>query len=222
MRNVIFTFALLSAPLALAAEPAAPVKLEVMWMGLTPPEGSRALPAAELKVSASSELCEGKGAKRMCHSAARLVDDKLETAWCEGAKEDGEGESVTFEFKAPKEVMAVDVVPYYAKDMRRATGNARPELVVIEVGTQRFEVTFPDHPTRVAGENSPKGHNPDDGPCGDETCASQDERIAAGEHYRVMLPAPVKAQRVRLELRSTHAGDKHPDTCMSAVMFHVR
>jgi hypothetical protein len=222
MRHLLCTLVLVMPLVALAAEPAAPVELEAKGPGGAPPDGSRGVPAKELKVQASSTLCEGKGAKRACHGPERLVDDQNATAWCEGAKGDGTGESVTIELAAPQEVMALEVVPYYAKDMRRASGNARPDDVVLEVGTQRFQVALPDHVSLVSGEN-PEEDPYEGGPCGDETCViTQNERISSGESYTVTLPAPVKAQKVRLELRSTHAGDKHSDTCMSALKLYVR
>jgi hypothetical protein len=226
MRPFLYAVALLTTPLALAAEPAPakPVELDAEFVGSSGsrPEGTHALATKELKVSASSQLCEGKGAKRACHGPERLLDGKNETAWCEGAAKDGSGESVTFEFNSPREVVAVDVVPYYAKDMRRAMGNARPMIVKLQVGTQQLEVTFADHPARVSGENREEPPNIEDGPCGDETCTTQDERISMGEAYRVKLPAPVKTQKVRLVLDSTYEGDKHADTCMSEVTFQVR
>jgi hypothetical protein len=223
IRRLLFALALVVPPAVLAAEPTAPTKLEATGPSHHSPSGTQAVPAKELKVQASSMLCEGKGAKRTCHGPERLVDGENGTAWCEGAKEDGVGESVTFELQAPQEVVALEVVPFYAKDMRRANGNARPDEVVLEIGTQRFEVAFPDHVMTVLGENPEEGPSVEDGPCGDETCVvTQDERIGSGERFTVTLPAPVKAQKVRLELRSTHAGEKHSDTCMSEVTLHVR
>ncbi|WP_224248321.1 NADase-type glycan-binding domain-containing protein [Hyalangium gracile] len=225
MRPLLSALALLSSPLALAAEPATPSKpvvLEVEFKGGSAPAGSHPLAATDMKVSASSQLCEGKGKKRVCHGAERLVDRDGATAWCEGAAKDGTGESVTFEFPSPQELVAVDVVPYYAKDMRRAMGNARPKAVALYVDAQRYELTFPDHPARVFEENRSEPPDTSEGPCGDETCTTQDERINWAEHYRVKLPAPAKVQKVRLELLSTYEGDDHPDTCMSSVTFHVR
>jgi hypothetical protein len=222
MLRLLSALALVMPLAVLAAEPA-PTKLEAVGPDPVPPSGTQALPAQELKVQASSSLCEGKGAKRTCHGPERLIDGVNATAWCEGAKEDGVGESVTFELQTSQEVAALEVVPYYAKDMRRAEGNARPHEVLLQVGSERFEVSFPDHVMTVSTENPTEGWRVEDGPCGDETCkTSQDERIAAGESYSVVLPAPVKTQKVRLELRSTHSGDKHSDTCMSAVMLRVR
>jgi hypothetical protein len=223
MHRLSFTLALMMSLFVLAAEPNVPTKLEATGPGHSSPSGTQAVPSKELKVQASSTLCEGKGAKRTCHGPERLVDGENATAWCEGAKKDGVGESVTFELQTPQEVAALEVVPFYAKDMRRANGNARPHEVVLEIGTQRFEVALPDHVATVLEENPTEGTSVEDGPCGDETCVtSQDDRIGAGEHYTVVLPAPVKTQKVRLELRSTHAGDKYSDTCMSAVTVHVR
>lgn len=223
MRCLCLALALLMSPAALAAEPATPKKLEVEGPRPIPPSVTQEVAAQELKVQASSSLCEGKGAKRKCHGPENLIDGESATAWCEGAKADGEGESVTLELASPQEVAWVEVVPYYAKDMRRASNNARPQEMLLEVGTQRFTLTFPDYVTTVFENHPEEGTDTSEGPCGDETCeVSRDDVIRAGHSFAVKLPEPVKAQKVRLEVRSTYGGEKFSDTCMSEVKLRVR
>lgn len=184
---------------------------------------SRPYPAQELtkelKVTASSSLCEGKGAKRSCHDASRLTDGRAESAWCEGRKGDGEGETLTFDLGGEREVLGVDVVGYYAKDMRRATKNGRPAELIVKAGAQKMLVQLPDHVSVVQAENLEKGRNVEG--CGDETCASWDDRIGFGEGYFAAFPKPVRADKVTVTLHTTLTGDEFEDTCMSELHVWV-
>lgn len=72
--------------------------------------------------SASSELTEGK----LTHAASRAIDGNLSTAWVEGAKGPGVGETLRVELDGEGDVPAgLWVVPGYARDEARWTKNQR-------------------------------------------------------------------------------------------------
>jgi hypothetical protein len=178
--------------------------------------------ASDMRIKASSTLCEGKK-KKVCHDAERVADWKNETAWCEGAKGNGEGESLVFEWDEEREVDHLRIVAYYARDMRRAAENGRGSELELSIAGKIYSVLLPDIVGTIRQETTrtqPPG--PEDGPCGDETCATQDERIESGEFALVQLPKPVKTRGLALKLTSVFDGSKYQDACISEVKIAVK
>lgn len=87
-------------------------------------------------VSATSELSE----YNMTHYAKRVVDDDLSTAWVEGVKGQGEGESITLKFDDEYEVKGLRIYSGYQKKADLYKKNSRPE---------KLRVTFADGSSEV-------------------------------------------------------------------------
>jgi hypothetical protein len=66
--------------------------------------------------------------------------------------------------------------------------------VTVLAGGVGATVELEDPVAVVERENRPEGASAEDGPCGDETCASRDERLAS-MRVAFALPSPVKARR---------------------------
>lgn len=163
-----------------------------------------------VKASASSTLCEGAGAKRVCHAAENLLDDDRATAWCEGANGKGVGEWITLSLPAPVELRALSIVPYYAKDFRRAIGNLRPSRILVEHDTGKFELTLEDFPALVERQSG-----------------ERDERIRAEGAYSVNFgeedaPPPPLTGFVRLTIRAAHPGGRAQDLCISSLRVFAK
>ncbi len=183
------------------------------------PNDAAFLALADVKITASSTLCEGKGAKKTCHSADRLMDGKVDTAWCEGVKDKGDGETLTFEFTEPRELVAIEFQPYYGKDFRRAVQNGRPSELTTEINGTTYVIELEDLVWNISKSNGAKPKPP---PCGDESCVSQDEAIAAGPSLTAVFPKGVKAKQFKLSMDLANSGDKYPDTCMSSLRIAVK
>lgn len=83
-----------------------------------------------LIADASTELKE----TTVTHYAQRVLDGKLETAWCEGAKGVGVGEWIRISNAAEKEleIIAIEVKGGYQADQKRLDNNGWPTELLIE------------------------------------------------------------------------------------------
>ncbi len=200
-------------PLLLLALLAAPVLSRDAWQVVSALEADGFKPVP-FTATASSTLCEGKGAKRTCHEARRLSDADPATAWCEGAKGSGEKESLTLAFDAELTVGGLELVPFYGRSFKVARANARPRRVTVLAGGVGATVELEDPVAVVERENRPEGASAEDGPCGDETCASRDERLAS-MRVAFALPSPVKAKALTLRIDEVYGGGRYPDLCVA-------
>ena len=100
-------------------------------------EGAYAALTAQLeedaiaRATATSTLTEGD----VTHSADRLTDDDLSTAWVEGADGSGEGETVTVQLDGTYLITGLEIWAGYQRDATVYQNNARPQAVTL---------TFPD------------------------------------------------------------------------------
>lgn len=79
-------------------------------------------------VRSSSELSE----YNMTHSADRVVDGNVKTAWVEGVAGYGAGENVTFEFDDTYCVKGLNIHAGYHKEKSLYEKNSRPKKIVLE------------------------------------------------------------------------------------------
>lgn len=89
-----------------------------------------------INISATSELSE----YNMTHYAKRVVDDDLSTAWVEGVKGQGEGESITLQFDDEYEVKGLRIYSGYQKKADLYQKNSRPA---------KLRITFADGSSEV-------------------------------------------------------------------------
>jgi hypothetical protein len=202
--------------LIVVAAAAAPVKSEAFnafqRLADLKAEGFGRVQAA---MSASSRLCEGKGAKARCHAVAHLSDGDVATSWCEGAKGPGVGEQLTLTFDREVTVAGLDLKPYFGKSFKLAAANTRPRRVTVSVPggvAQAFDLEDVVATVEVENEDRPKSTR--DEPCGDDTCASRDERLP-NMHLVLVLPAPVKTKVLVLRFEEVYPDAKAPDLCVA-------
>jgi hypothetical protein len=124
----------------------------------------------------------------LTYSASNVLDYDGNTAWVEGAKGDGIGESLTLTLPKPAPLSRVGIVNGYAKDPKLYANNNRvAELAVSIDGAEPFHVAIPDEFLRK-------------------------------ETYFFDLPQrkePVKT--VKLTITRVHRGSKHADTAISEI-----
>lgn len=97
-----------------------------------------------LVADASTELKE----TTITHYAQRVLDGKLETAWCEGVKGVGVGEWIRLSNAAEKEleIIAIEVKGGYQADQKRLDNNGWPTELLIECeGGYSQKVDFYDY-----------------------------------------------------------------------------
>ena len=88
---------------------------------------------APASAGATSALAEGD----LRHDAARALDDQASTAWVEGVDGDGVGEGLFFLFADGNELYGLHrpdgltIIPGYAKDERRWSGNNRVSSLLV-------------------------------------------------------------------------------------------
>jgi hypothetical protein len=172
-------------------------------------------------VVASSTLCEGKGAKKTCHPVAALTDREVKTAWCEGAKRPGAGAQLTVTFEREVSLGGLELHPYFGKSFKLALANARPRLITVSGGGASHQFELEDVVATVEAQNADRPQPTDDGPCGDETCASRDERLPS-MRLTVKFPAPLTAKTVTLRVDSIHEGDGYEDLCIAELRALAR
>jgi hypothetical protein len=159
----------------------------------------------ELKVGASSNLCEGK----LCHSVGNLLDGNDSTAWCEGAPGSGVGEWIEFQFAAPVLVDGFFIAPFYAKDRTTMFANARLKTlevvtdegsVLVGFSDQKPEETFVDSAQFSYAPVYVLFYNP-------------------WPHYKWVSSVghSVKTKSLRLIVRDVFPGAKYQDLCISSV-----
>lgn len=78
------------------------------------------------------------------NEAAQMVDGDPITSWQEGVPGDGIGENVYFEFKKEYNVKYITFKMGNWRDQDRYNKNNRPRNVLLELGGQEYELSFPD------------------------------------------------------------------------------
>ena len=145
-------------------------------------------------VQASSTL-KGTGKKPKLYQAANAVDDREDTAWCEGKKGSGLGERLVIKLKKPVTVDGVLVAPMYAKSMKVAAKNNQVTVYVLDFGSSAIRVNSAPFTVNVCGP-----------PPQDCTELNAPQQVA--------FP-PVKTDSVTLTIKHVEHGKKYDDTCIS-------
>ena len=89
-----------------------------------------------LNCQASSALAENG----MVHSADRICDESLSKAWCEGAKGQGYGETVTIFFSEECLVSGFIIYNGYQKDDKRFYNNSRPSELLVSFSDRESQI----------------------------------------------------------------------------------
>jgi len=155
-----------------------------------------------VKVTASSTLVEGS----MRHDAARVVDGKLDTAWCEGQPGSGVGASITLHFDREVQVEFIEIWGGYFKDERRLFSNERLERYHLTLeGMGPIEVRTTDVPRDgfKASAEWPNHFTP-------SWASMRGSSIAPKEHVT----------SITIEAVSVFPGDKYTDLCISEVKVY--
>lgn len=175
--------------LILAAAP--PVLLE--------PDAGTAHRLHPRRVTASSFLENGWNKHAQNYLPLYVADDDPATAWVEGAKGTGQGESI--EWWGPELTRAKSFRVFlrngYQKTEKLYRANARPRRVKLE--------------PLVQGETGPQTTG----------AAVEVELKDVLGWQEVPLPVPGKVQGVRLTLVTTYPGTSYDDTCLSDMRVYV-
>ncbi|MDP2308569.1 MAG: discoidin domain-containing protein [Pseudomonadota bacterium] len=177
--------------LAPARADAPHVTLSVGYTEDNPPWDCDACTEAAVTASASSTLTDSK----RTYAPALAVDHNDKTAWCEGVKGDGLGEWMELKLAAPRRIVAIDLIPFYAPSQSVMFNNGRVTGLKISVdGNDVGAVTIADP------DRTPWGTAQLDYP-----------------HPAIVLSPPVQGSVVRLTVAAVKSGDKYQDTCISSV-----
>jgi hypothetical protein len=145
----------------------------------------------DFKATASSTL-KPIGKRKYDIENVRAMN--AETAWCEGAPDDGIGESITLDVKRPLPLAAIMIAPgYYNFDNKTlwAKNNRVAEMEVTLNGTHTFTAKIPDeqftelYPLLVRDFNEP-------------------------------------VREVKLTIRAVHRGTAARDTCISTIRLQAK
>jgi hypothetical protein len=169
--------------------------------------------------TASSTLCEGKGPKKKCHEVSGLTDQDVATAWCEGAR--GTGGQLTLTFDREVKVGGLDLQPFFGKRFTLAQANARPSLVTVSAGGASTQFELEDVVATVEAQNEDRPRSTKDEPCGDETCASRDERLPS-MRLTLKLPKPVSARTLTVRIDEAYEGARFEDLCIASLSVFAR
>lgn len=175
--------------LLLAAAP--PVLLE--------PDAGNAHRLHPRRVTASSFLSDSLNKHEQNYLPLYIADEDPTTAWVEGVKGRGEGESLEWWGPGLTKAKAyrLFVRNGFQKSARLFRANARPRKVKLE--------------PLVQGEKGPKTTG---------TPLEVELRDVQG-WQEVRLPVPAKVEGVRLKIVTTYPGTKYEDTCLSDVRVYV-
>lgn len=195
---------LLGSMLALAHEPA-----NYGMMGVD--HGCSAcqrLGSRQVKLTASSTLA-GKG-----YAVGGLLDDKAETAWCEGAAGPGVGATLRIELTKPMRLYAVGMRGGYFKSEGLLAANGRVRTVEVRTSTGALSTLSLADPTIPLATDASM-------PAAQARIAPETwfQRAATGEIPRVLLGEDPAAQApvewVELRVAGVWTGSRFEDLCIS-------
>jgi hypothetical protein len=148
------------------------------------------------KVQASSTLKDKKNRYRV----ERLLDDKWETAWCEGKSGPGLGETVTITFKKEVNLGGFYFAPMFAKSFKTARQNNRIKKFTILAAGASSQVTVDRFEHDECG-TPPHGCN---------------ELV---KWQAVFFPGGLKVKTLTIRIDEVEKGSKYDDSCMSQLQF---
>lgn len=177
------------------------------------------------KARSSSHLVERNKA-RSNYAAAKAVDRKLSTAWCEGKRGNGIGESLSIQFK-PVVAEGIFILNGFAATRYHYYANNRIKDVEITLKyrngrTKKLKRRLKDNlcfevDERVCDDNNEAKMR---------ACLKKQNRICHYEHGEgggsdgasvVKLKAPVCLVGLKVKILSVYRGKKYRDTCIAEI-----
>lgn len=152
-------------------------------------KGGRWMRYAAFTATASSVLTEPDGAE---HKAENVADWGRDTAWVEGHKGDGLGESLALTLTKPAKICRIEIVNGYAKSQELYLANNRVMSLKVRInGEKTFNVEIPDE-------------------------------YLVYEHFGFDLPKPfVTVKTLNLEIDAIYPGTLYKDTAISDINLLV-
>ncbi len=172
------------------------------------------LEASQVKITASSTLA-GKG-----YAVGGLLDDKVETAWCEGAPGPGVGETLRIQLSQPMRLYSVGVRGGYFKSEALLAANARVRMLEVRTSTgARATLGLRDPTVALATDPSMPADLAAIPP------STWFQRAATGEIPRILLgeepAAMAPIEWVELRVAGVWTGARFEDLCISELELLV-
>lgn len=144
------------------------------------------------------------------YGARHLTDGDLDTAWCEGARGDGAGSTLTLEFARPVILEAIGVWGAYLKSDKTLRDNHRVQRVVARAGKARTAWVLADPAVPVATDPSTGAAVPASG-------WLAHVRASEPPWHGVDDLAGQPVRRVTLMIESVYPGSSADDLCISEI-----
>lgn len=130
------------------------------------------------------------------YGPGKLVDDSMQTAWCEGGSGDGAGEWVVLELARPLPVDSIVLHPGYLKSDATLFDNGRPTILRVDIDDgASYRVKLPEYPADYASSSS--------------------------YIYPTIELDGSSIQRIRITVEAVLPGKAANDTCISGVRIEV-
>ncbi|MBR4669120.1 MAG: hypothetical protein IKO84_00820 [Butyrivibrio sp.] len=144
-------------------------------------------------VETSSELAASKG---KTYSGKNLIDGDFKTVWCEGAKGDGAGETITLKLDKKQLVSGIQICNGYTASYDLYNSNGVLTDVSIDFGN---------------------GKKVDDKINGYANAGNTAEQLSEYNLNVVELDEPVETDTITIKITGAKKGAKYDDTCVSEV-----
>lgn len=150
------------------------------------------LDPTKIKVESSSELHE----ENISHSAYKLLDGRMDTAWVEGVDGVGVGEGVIFSFDESVELGAIKIANGYFKSQKTYDNNGKVSSVYIELSNGGYF---------------------------DKALTNQNYKGVGSTEYTdtIEFEEGTNTEYVGLIIADAYKGLKYDDTCISEIVFYV-
>ena len=145
-------------------------------------------------VETSSELAASKG---KTYSGKNLIDGDFKTVWCEGAKGDGAGETITLKLDKKQLVSGIQICNGYTASYDLYNSNGVLTDVSIDFGN---------------------GKKVDDKINGYANASDTAEVLAESNLNVIELDEPVETDTITIKITGAKSGAKYDDTCVSEVV----
>ena len=145
-------------------------------------------------VETSSELAASKG---KTYSGKNLIDGDFKTVWCEGAKGDGAGETITLKLDKKQLVSGIQICNGYTASYDLYNSNGVLTDVSIDFGN---------------------GKKVDDKINGYANAGDTAEVLAESNYNVIELDEPVETDTITIKITGAKSGAKYDDTCVSEIV----
>ena len=145
-------------------------------------------------VETSSELAASKG---KTYSGKNLIDGDFKTVWCEGAKGEGVGETITLKLDKKQLVSGIQICNGYTASYDLYNSNGVLTDVSIDFGN---------------------GKKVDDKINGYANAGDTAEVLAESNYNVIELDEPVETDTITIKITGAKSGAKYDDTCVSEVV----